>query len=284
MDKREQMTFTGGNPQEEPPRRVAKKSKKRFLWLALVTLLALIAVVLSVLYDRGEFDGLRRRLLYTKAQKDENGCAQLYRYASDQSGSFASLDGSLVSVSMHQVSVLDETGKTVYEQTVKFQSPALVRGASRAAAYDVGGTSVYVLTAKGLACQVDTSGEILAVAAGPACNLLLWALLSSVGGEALAPFAGAHLILGALNLLPVRPMDGGRLLWLLVSLCSEPYTADRVAYITGAAVSSALLLVCLYLTLTTGGGLFLLPGVLWLAVNGVLPNGTKHDKINCYNK
>ena len=63
MDKREQMTFTGGNPQEEPPRRVAKKSKKRFLWLALVTLLALIAVVLSVLYDRGEFDGLRRRLL-----------------------------------------------------------------------------------------------------------------------------------------------------------------------------------------------------------------------------
>ena len=105
-----------------------------------------------------------------------------------------------------------------------------------------------------------------------------------LGGEALAPFAGAHLILGALNLLPVRPMDGGRLLWLLVSLCSEPYTADRVAYITGAAVSSALLLVCLYLTLTTGGGLFLLPGVLWLTVNGVLPNGTKHDKISCYNK
>ena len=112
--------------------------------------------------------------------------------------------------------------------------------------------------------------------------------LSASGAElyvpALAPFAGAHLILGALNLLPVRPMDGGRLLWLLVSLCSEPYTADRVAYITGAAVSSALLLVCLYLTLTTGGGLFLLPGVLWLTVNGVLPNGTKHDKISCYNK
>lgn len=132
--------------------------------------------------------------------------------------------------------------------------------------------------------RLSYGGEILAVAVGSACNLLLWALLSSVGGEALAPFAGAHLILGALNLLPVRPMDGGRLLWILVSLCSEPYTADRVAYITGAAVSSALLLVCLYLTLTTGGGLFLLPGVLWLTVNGVLPNGTKHDKISCYNK
>ena len=56
MDKRsrDNMTLGGGNPQEEPPRRVAKKSKRRFLWLALVTLLALIAVVLSVLYDRGE--------------------------------------------------------------------------------------------------------------------------------------------------------------------------------------------------------------------------------------
>lgn len=163
MDKRsrDNMTFSGGNPQEEPPRRVAKKSKKRFLWLALVTLLALIAVVLSVLYDRGEFDGLRRRVLYAKAQKDENGCAQLYRYASDQSGSFASLEGSLISVSMHQLSVLDETGKTVYDQSVKFQTPALARSTTRAAAYDVGGRTVYVLSAKGLVYRLDASGEIL---------------------------------------------------------------------------------------------------------------------------
>ena len=92
MDK---MAFDRGNPQEEPPRRVAKKSKKRFLWLTLVALLVMIAVVLSILYDRGEFDGLRRRVLYAKAQKDENGCAQLYQYSSDQSGQFASIQGSL---------------------------------------------------------------------------------------------------------------------------------------------------------------------------------------------
>lgn len=161
MDKREQMTFTGGNPQEEPPRRVAKKSKKRFLWLALVTLLALIAVVLSVLYDRGEFDGLRRRLLYTKAQKDENGCAQLYRYSSDQSGRFASLEGSLVSVSMHQIAVLDEKNRAVYDEAVKFQTPALQAQGGRAVAYDVGGTAVYVLSDKGLVYTLDCAGEVL---------------------------------------------------------------------------------------------------------------------------
>lgn len=155
------MTFGGGNPQEEPPRRVAKKSKKRFLWLALVTLLALIAVVLSVLYDRGEFDGLRRRVLYAKAEKDENGCAQLYRYASDQSGSFASLEGSLVSVSMHQIAVLDEKNRAVYDEAVKFQTPALQAQGGRAVAYDVGGTAVYVLSDKGLVYTLDCAGEVL---------------------------------------------------------------------------------------------------------------------------
>ncbi len=52
--------------------------------------------------------------------KDENGCAQLYRYSSDQSGHFASLEGSLVSVSMHQLTVLDEQNKTLYDEAVKF--------------------------------------------------------------------------------------------------------------------------------------------------------------------
>ena len=132
--------------------------------------------------------------------------------------------------------------------------------------------------------RMSYGGELLAVAAGSGCNLLLWALLSLTGWPPLTPFAGAHLILGALNLLPVRPMDGGRLLWLLTALCTEPYTADRVAYAVGAVASAALLVLCLYLTLTTGAGLFLLPGVLWLAVKGVLPNGAKPDKISCYKK
>ena len=145
------------------------------------------------------------------------------------------------------------------------------------------------ITVFGAEMQVDDrrisyGGELLAVAAGPGCNLLLWALLSLTGWPPLTPFAGAHLILGARNLLPVRPMDGGRLLWLLTALCTEPYTADRVAYAVGAVASAALLVLCLYLTLTTGAGLFLLPGVLWLAVKGVLPNGAKPDKINCYKK
>lgn len=153
--------FTLGNPQEEPPRRVAKRSRRPMLVLLIVAVLAVGAVTAAVLLDRSGFDGLRRKVIYAKAEKDENGCAQLYRYGSDQSGHFASIQGSLISVSMHQVTVLDESSRTVFDETVKFQSPALAAGGGRAAAYDVGGTEVYVLSDKGLVYRLDCAGELL---------------------------------------------------------------------------------------------------------------------------
>ena len=155
------LDFTRGDAQEEQPRRVAKRSRKPFLILAVVALLAVGAVTAAVLLDRSSFDGLRRSIIYAKAEKDENGCAQLYRYTSDQSGRFASLDGSLAIVSMHQVTVLDEKNKSIYDETVKFQSPALYTCGSRAVAYDVGGTTLYVLSGKGLVYRLDCAGEIL---------------------------------------------------------------------------------------------------------------------------
>lgn len=153
--------FTLGDVQEEHPQRVAKRSRKPLLVLLIVAVLAVAAVTAAVLLDRSGFDGLRRKVIYAKAVKDENGCAQLYRYSSDQSGHFASLEGSLVSVSMHQLTVLDEQNKTLYDEAVKFQSPALSVGGGRAAAYDVGGTVVYVLSDKGLMYTLDCAGEVL---------------------------------------------------------------------------------------------------------------------------
>lgn len=78
--------FTLGDVQEEHPRRVAKRSRKPLLVLLIVAVLAVAAVTAAVLLDRSGFDGLRRKVIYAKAVKDENGCAQLYRYSSDQSG------------------------------------------------------------------------------------------------------------------------------------------------------------------------------------------------------
>ncbi len=55
-------------------------------------------------------------------------------------------------------------------------------------------------------------------------------------------FAGAQLVLGAFNLLPALPLDGGRILWLALAWLTEPYTAQRVLSAVSLAVSLALLL------------------------------------------
>lgn len=153
--------FTLGNPQEKKPRRVAKRRRRPLLVLLAVAAVLAGIVTAAVLLDRSGFDGLRRSIIYAKAVKDENGCAQLYRYNSDQSGHFASLDGSLVSVSMHQLTVLDEKNRTLYDEAVKFQTPSLQSRGGRAVAYDVGGTEVYVLSDKGLVYKLDCAGEVL---------------------------------------------------------------------------------------------------------------------------
>lgn len=119
--------------------------------------------------------------------------------------------------------------------------------------------------------RLSYGAELLSAAAGPLMNLLLWVLLSLTGREELTLFAGAQMVLGVLNLLPVRPMDGGRILWLATAYLTEPYTADRVAAAVGLAASSALLALCLWLVLTTGSSLFLLLGALWLAYRSLPP-------------
>ena len=119
--------------------------------------------------------------------------------------------------------------------------------------------------------RLSYGAELLSAAAGPLMNLLLWVLLSLTGREELTLFAGAQMVVGVLNLLPVRPMDGGRILWLATAYLTEPYTADRVAAAVGLAASSALLALCLWLVLTTGSGLFLLLGALWLAYRSLPP-------------
>ena len=75
MDK---IVFNLGNTQEEAPKRILEKPKKKktvlFVILAVIVLLAVLA---AVLWDANSFDGLRRRIIYARAQKDENGCAML---------------------------------------------------------------------------------------------------------------------------------------------------------------------------------------------------------------
>ena len=76
--------------------------------------------------------------------------------------------------------------------------------------------------------------DILVYAAGPAANLVLFAVLnaSSSGNKPVADAAIVSLVTGAFNMLPCRPLDGGNILFeCLCRFMSE----ERVEKICGGA-------------------------------------------------
>ena len=157
-----------GDLQEEQPRRLRQKKKHRkWLWLTLTVLVVLGAVAAAVLWDANSFDGLRRSIIYARAEKDETGCAKLYYYENDATSRFAAIDGSLVTVAANQVRLLDERSQVLYQNSVRFLHPDLVSGGGVAVAYDIGGTALYALDSKGLRWQQETEGELLAVTVNP---------------------------------------------------------------------------------------------------------------------
>nr|WP_326184997.1 peptidase M50 [uncultured Oscillibacter sp.] len=114
-------------------------------------------------------------------------------------------------------------------------------------------------------------GELLAVLAGPAANLLCALLLTARDGARWAVPVGTHLVLGLFNLLPVGPLDGGRALYLLTVWAFGPAPAERAARWIGTAAAASLAAGVGWLMWRTGGSLWLLPaagGLLWAAVSG----------------
>ncbi|MBQ9460057.1 MAG: hypothetical protein IJU66_09025 [Oscillospiraceae bacterium] len=109
--------------------------------------------------------------------------------------------------------------------------------------------------------RLSYAGELFAVLAGPAVNLLAAPLLASLavrrGWAWGCLFAGAHILLGVYNLLPIPPLDGARAIWLLASYCRGPDAADVVCGAAGLFFAFALCLFGGYLALRFGGMLFL---------------------------
>lgn len=93
-----------------------------------------------------------------------------------------------------------------------------------------------------VAGRMSYGGELLAAAAGPAVNLVLAAALGLLGRwwEPLYLLAGAQAVLGCFNLLPILPLDGGRMLWLALCWGTDPFLADRVTQAVSLAAAGLL--------------------------------------------
>lgn len=84
--------------------------------------------------------------------------------------------------------------------------------------------------------------ELLALLAGPLTNLLCAAVLTVPARTfpGLYAAAGTHLTLGVFNLLPIRPLDGGQALELLVTWRFGPAAGEQTAQLV-SFVCAALL-------------------------------------------
>lgn len=101
--------------------------------------------------------------------------------------------------------------------------------------------------------------ELLCVLAGPGANLLCALLLAAVGHGRWDVATGANLVLCVFNLMPLRPLDGGRALHLAVSWLAGPAAGETAARWVGALTGVLLGTVAVWVMGRTGGSLWLLP-------------------------
>lgn len=109
--------------------------------------------------------------------------------------------------------------------------------------------------------RLSYSRELAVLGAGPCVNLLCGLLLCWIGRScpACCAAAGAQLVLGTFNLLPIRPLDGGQALRLLVSWKFGPDAGERVSAAAGGVLSGALAGLLLFLMRSSRGNLWLIP-------------------------
>lgn len=101
--------------------------------------------------------------------------------------------------------------------------------------------------------------ELICVLAGPGANLLSALLLTWAAGGRCSLWTGAHLVLCLFNLLPLRPLDGGRALELVLSWVLGPGLGETLCRWLSALAAALLAGGVLWLVGITGGSLWLLP-------------------------
>ena len=118
-----------------------------------------------------------------------------------------------------------------------------------------------VIHARG-ARRLSYGQELIVTLAGSAANLLLAPPLAALSARFSWEWgfllAGANVLLGVYNLLPVPSLDGGRALYLIVAYCFGPAAGETAEAAVGLFCAAVLTALGAYLTAAYGGALFLL--------------------------
>ena len=106
--------------------------------------------------------------------------------------------------------------------------------------------------------------NIVVSLAGPAVNLISFAVLFSVGGWSVP--ASVHFMLGAMNLMPVEPLDGGQILYQLLALWKDETFAERTAFAVSLCTLAPLAAAGFYVLIDSGYNFTLLMLALYLGL------------------
>ena len=128
------------------------------------------------------------------------------------------------------------------------------------------------------------AAEFAVAAAGPAVNVLICALIktglfpSSAGVDALFAFSASF---AALNLLPVRSLDGGTMLLAALSALFGRDAAERVLGVTGIFSLAILWLIGIYVFFYGTENFALLVFVSFMFAQAVMKSGGAKNKNMC---
>jgi stage IV sporulation protein FB len=110
--------------------------------------------------------------------------------------------------------------------------------------------------------------EILTAAAGPVAGLALAAAAAVAGGwlwlRVLRELAAVSALLSVFNLLPARPLDGGKILYALTALRFGERAAARTLCVSSCAMILLTLVAGVSVVLRGGNGIALLAAAAWL--------------------
>ena len=144
---------------EKKEKRVLKKphTVRNFLLLTLILIVVLGVVLMAAYRDGTGFDVLRRYLNYGRVEAASG--ETVYDYDASSRNHFAVLGDCLAVLSDNSLEVLSPSGDAMWSGNVKMENPVLVQSGDRAAAYDVGGTKLFVLDQRGLISTLETGEE-----------------------------------------------------------------------------------------------------------------------------
>ncbi len=114
---------------------------------------------------------------------------------------------------------------------------------------------------------VKRGRKIAVLSAGCAVNLILFALFWAFGQKTAALI---HLITAAFNLLPAGTLDGGRILFEILSIKIQPDSAEKITDIVSLFSAAALLLLGGFVLFKSGYNFSLLLTSIYLAFTVII--------------